>query len=693
MFSALKKLVGSEPSTFRDKNIPARLQSMNQSLQRRFANGVQYNMKIVIRGDRNMGKTTLWHRLQGKKFVEDYIPTQEIQVTSIHWNYKTTDDIVKVEVWDVVDKGKCKKRGESSLKLENDPQEGDADMAPAVEFLDVYKNCNGVILMFDITKQWTFNYIMRELPKVPNHVPVCVLGNYRDMGEHRVILPDDVRDCIEKLNRRPGSSYIHYAESSMKNSFGLTYLHEFFNIPFLQLQRETLSWQLETNQLDIDATLEELSVQQETEDQNYEIFLDMLETNKRLASPVATNGQSPGSSSQSPVIPPYSGSSDSSGPGTPLQVSSVAPATLVAASPPPPASDLPEPFDPTPPSVTAAPPLAAATQPKRGFMSRLFGSSMPESAPAKADGASPGSEPVKKVQSVEDFVPGDSLDRSFLEDSSPQKEQAKASSRAKRDSDGESSGTIPMDVGFQDDLDPDDRTTVKASTRTAVPSKNITLSSDEEDAAAPGVMIDADEDIDFETDPLENLEGDVVSKPPRKNDFAPIQGSYVWGSVLEETDSDLEGPIATQMLSFVMDDPDFDSEDSSRDTKKRCFPGAEQHVGQFRRGIGAAPACADHHHTHHTDLGKLFGLGFEEKVSKDNQEKDKESKSSKKKIKHKKGKEKEEGKEEKKKPKKRPEKNDYDELEAFLGGGPRADPRQGGKNSHSHRSGGGDSLL
>uniref|UniRef100_A0A8C5QM41 Uncharacterized protein n=1 Tax=Leptobrachium leishanense TaxID=445787 RepID=A0A8C5QM41_9ANUR len=62
------------------------------------------------------------------------------------------------------------------------------------------------------------------------------------------------------LRRRPGSSYIRYAESSMKNSFGLKYLHKFFNIPFLQLQRETLLRQLETNQLDIDATLEELSV-------------------------------------------------------------------------------------------------------------------------------------------------------------------------------------------------------------------------------------------------------------------------------------------------------------------------------------------------------------------------------------------------------------------------------------------------
>ncbi|MCJ8747099.1 hypothetical protein PDJAM_G00149490 [Pangasius djambal] len=743
MFSALKKLVGSEtPVQQREKNIPAGLQSMNQSLQRRFAKGVQYNMKIVIRGDRNTGKSTLWQRLQGGKFQEEYIPTQEIQVTSIHWNYKTTDDVVKVEVWDVVDKGqkiplpegvgRGKKRGDT-LKLENDPQEAENEMALDAEFLDVYKNCNGVIMMFDITKQWTYNYILRELPRVPTHVPVCVLGNHRDMGEHRVILPDDIRDFINSLNRPLGSSYIHYAESSMKNGFGLKYLHRFFNIPFLQLQRETLLRQLETNQLDIDATLEELTVQQETEDQNYEIFLEMMEARaKGYRSPGDANGQSPSSGSQSPVVPAGASSTGSSSPGTPQQPPVIGPNPQLPSTSPSVDAQIPVAL----PAASASSPSPAQQPQKRSFISRLFGSTATPEMPTAVHEAEPAARRAPStVQSVDDFVPDEGLDKSFLEDSVPSSTKPSMNTQpqpttADSDSDGEGRGGNPMVAGFQDDLDPDDAALMQQP-RSSVPSKdlNITLSSDEEEDAAKPVVA-KDEDLDIQlgdlsslaleekpklAKPVPSLQPQMISEPsiltptpthlphaphthspPKrgKAKAAPPQG--------DSSDTDPEAPVAQQMLSFVMDDPDFESEEEQvQKEKKDVFP-VRSDLPDLSDDelVPAEPPKSSARSFKHKNDSDLFGLGFEEKSVKSKESKkeskhstkekkkkkkkskEDEEKSSKKKKHKKKEREEPEGaadEKEKKKKKSRSKKaGELDDLEAFLAGGEAAEKREEG---------------
>uniref|UniRef100_A0A7M4EYS5 RAB, member RAS oncogene family like 6 n=1 Tax=Crocodylus porosus TaxID=8502 RepID=A0A7M4EYS5_CROPO len=535
--------------------------------------------------------------------------------------------------------------------MENDPQEAESEMALDAEFLDVYKNCNGVVMMFDITKQWTFNYILRELPKVPTHVPVCVLGNYRDMGEHRVILPDDVRDFIDNLNRPPGSSYFRYAESSMKNSFGLKYLHKFFNIPFLQLQRETLLRQLETNQLDIDATLEELSVQQETEDQNYELFLEMMEARSRgHASPLATNGQSPSSGSQSPIVPPSSTSTGSSMPAPENQPPHV------------------------PPPATASPALPVAAPPqKRSIISRLFGTSpASEASPPQPDAAATAAPPPEvpvKVQSVEDFVPDDSLDHSFLEDPTPQKDKRKAQAKDRNDSesDGEALGGNPMVAGFQDDLDLDDRMPSRPpQAKELVPSKNITLSSEEEeeeeheaastkapDSKPPGTLpprSGSDKNggsklttalpapVAAAPTPIASAQG---QKTTSQNKGSTPKQKGVKEEKPEESDSDHEGPIATQMLSFVMDDPDFESEESDSQKKKTDeFPVREdlsdisdEDASLARPPQPVKPAIHSFKLKNDSDL---FGLGLEETGTKESSDENKEKQSSKEKKKKKK---------------------------------------------------------
>ncbi|XP_063708560.1 rab-like protein 6 [Culicoides brevitarsis] len=284
MFSALKKLTSpNNNKQFVEQNaninnISNDIVQMSGQLQRKFARGVQYNMKIVIRGDRNVGKTCLFERLQGKTFLEQYTPTDQIQVAPIQWNFKNTDDVVKVEVWDVVDHGKAKPMKQQGLKLSAQVPQMETPVLDA-EFLDVYKGTHGVLLVFDITKQWTFDYVVKELPKISGDIPVLILGNHCDMAHHRVVSMGQALALIEEHNVDRATEVV-YAESSMRNGFGLRLLHKFLGLPFLQLRKQTLLTQLQRNEKDNEICLMEISEFLKSENADYTKFLDNL-VNKR----------------------------------------------------------------------------------------------------------------------------------------------------------------------------------------------------------------------------------------------------------------------------------------------------------------------------------------------------------------------------------------------------------------------------
>ncbi|EFA13241.1 Rab-like protein 6 [Tribolium castaneum] len=472
MFSAIKRFASKgdgSPSNSTVVGRPPSHQAMSTSLQRKFARGVQYNMKIVIKGDRNVGKTCLFHRLQGKKFIEEYIPTEEIQVTSIQWNYKATDDIVKVEVWDVVDRGKKKKRFEG-LKLENSQIEMPEEPALDAEFLDVYKGTNGVIMMLDLTKTWTFDYVQRELPKVPAHIPVIILANHCDMGHHRTVTSDHVTFYIESI-ASTRSAQIRYSESSMRNGFGLKLLHKFFNLPFLQLQKETLLRQLERNEMEIAATIQELDMFADSDEANYGKFLDTLVRKRREIAdsnaniPPPTQQMKPSASSQQ-VAPANGVQCD-------VKRSQSGPIVIGAGKPIPYGN----------PSTKRVPQVSKSSSQSSGFISKI-------GVDQVVEGGIPDLRrlEISPITSVEEFCPdGGQIDRSFLDD--VQYNVQNSGKMEENDSDSDTDTGNPLVSELQEDFDPDD-----------LNSSSKKIGKSELKAPAPLRIVRSDESSEIEVD-------------------------------------------------------------------------------------------------------------------------------------------------------------------------------------------------
>eukprot|EP01134_Creolimax_fragrantissima_P005062 CFRG5062T1 len=229
----------------------------------------KFSRGIVVRGDNNVGKSTLLRRLQGKDFNHKYIPTPQIEATTIGWNYNKTEELVKVEVWDVVDHARVRAyHHPNSLKLHNDvensnPKQSSEDISHSsnatadrgrgfshtfcdAQFVNVYKDTHAVIFMLDITKPWTFLYVQRNAAQVPVHIPVLLLANKVDLKQDRQVTVEELTAWTENMAHDTERD-VRFVEVSLKDGFGLKYLHSYLSLPFLRLQRKTLTEQMETN--------------------------------------------------------------------------------------------------------------------------------------------------------------------------------------------------------------------------------------------------------------------------------------------------------------------------------------------------------------------------------------------------------------------------------------------------------------
>ncbi|KAG7380748.1 hypothetical protein PHYPSEUDO_006802 [Phytophthora pseudosyringae] len=262
------------------------IQRMDKAIRRRVRGGITYNMKLLIRGAKGTGKTSLLQRLKGEPIPETHQSTPQLQSATIKWSFRQNlEENVKCEVWDVVDQGFVPVEAEDGGdEGSNGPQraapgvgaeygglqgggslsaEATAAAAAAamqngthsVAFVDastvdVYHEAHGVIFLLDVTKWDTLEYVKQQLDSVPVHIPTLVLGNFRDHGAQRKIFKEDIQELLYGSSDRPQHQQwrrpmdLLYFECSLLNCYGLKSLHQYFGIPFLQLKLATIRQQM-----------------------------------------------------------------------------------------------------------------------------------------------------------------------------------------------------------------------------------------------------------------------------------------------------------------------------------------------------------------------------------------------------------------------------------------------------------------
>lgn len=124
------------------------------------------NFKYIIIGDAGVGKTSLLHYFIFNKFKKD--PKQTVNVEYSSKKLSIADREILLQLWDTAGQERYKSVTKS-----------------------YYKNALGVIIVYDITKQESFqnvqNWLNDAKPIAKPNCTICVVGNKSDLKEERAV--------------------------------------------------------------------------------------------------------------------------------------------------------------------------------------------------------------------------------------------------------------------------------------------------------------------------------------------------------------------------------------------------------------------------------------------------------------------------------------------------------------------------
>jgi Ras-related protein Rab-1A len=142
---------------------------------------IDYQFKIILVGEPSVGKTSLILRYTDNAFKRNYVPTLGVMVSDKIFNVE--DKIIQLTLWDIG----------GQQKFQTMRQQ-------------FYRGSDAVFLVFDLTREETFNNIPKWFSDVVEQIGDrredligYIIGNKKDLTEERKVTPKNIDEMASKL--------------------------------------------------------------------------------------------------------------------------------------------------------------------------------------------------------------------------------------------------------------------------------------------------------------------------------------------------------------------------------------------------------------------------------------------------------------------------------------------------------------
>ena len=149
-----------------------------------------YLFKLLLIGDSGVGKSCLLLRFADDTYTESYISTigVDFKIRTIELDGKT----IKLQIWDTAGQERFRTITSS-----------------------YYRGAHGIIVVFDVTDQESFNNVKQWLHEIDRYacqnVKKLLVGNKCDLASKRAVPTEQAQEFADSLG-------IQYLETSAKNS-------------------------------------------------------------------------------------------------------------------------------------------------------------------------------------------------------------------------------------------------------------------------------------------------------------------------------------------------------------------------------------------------------------------------------------------------------------------------------------------